>query len=61
MSDNNGFDAEFTEASNAEFKAWQRDIKRQVAESGLTEDEFVERWLDTPTARRATAARRVLQ
>jgi len=34
--------------SNAEFKAMQRDLKRQVKESGLSQEEWVERWLDTP-------------
>jgi phosphohistidine phosphatase SixA len=34
--------------SNAEFKAMQRDIKRQIKESGLNQEEWVERWLDTP-------------
>jgi hypothetical protein len=41
--------------SNAEFKAFQRDMKRQIAESGLSEDEFVERWLDTPAGQRFMA------
>jgi hypothetical protein len=41
--------------SNAEFKAFQRDMKRQIAESGLSEDEFVERWLDTQAGQRFMA------
>jgi hypothetical protein len=35
-----------TEKEEREFKAWQDDIKRQIAESGLTKEEWVERWLN---------------
>jgi hypothetical protein len=32
--------------TNKEFKKWQKDMKRQIAESGLTEEQWVDRWLD---------------
>jgi hypothetical protein len=29
-----------------EFKDWQNDLKRQIAESGLTQEQWVDRWAD---------------
>ena len=41
--------------SEAEFQSFQRDMKRQIAESGLSQDEFIERWLDTPAGQKFMA------